>query len=182
MAREAAIRLIQDRYAAVHGATPAILYPELMTEGRCERVRAACGYRRASSGRLFLEAYLDHPVEQALAGAIGRAVPRRDIVEIGNLAADTAPAMVALWATAANDLGHDSEFVVAVLTASLRRMFARIGIGLVEIAPATHDRLGEEAHGWGSYYANQPVVCAGLIAEGQCKLARFARRREGGRA
>jgi hypothetical protein len=182
MAREAAIRLIEQRYATVHGATPAFLYPHLMAEDRLGRIRAACGYRRASAGPLFLESYLDRPVEHALGEAVGRTIPRRDIIEIGNLAADNAPAMVSLWATAANDLGHDSEFVVAVLTAGLRRMFGRLGIGLLEIMPARDDRLGGEAGHWGSYYANDPVVCAGLIADGQQQLARFARRQKGERA
>ena len=174
--RDAALRFISGRYFDVHDADPEIPYRDLIVVGGPERVTAACGYRRASAGPLFLEAYLDQPVEQALRCHCGLAVARRDIVEIGNLAAETAPAMIALWARAANDLGGDAEIAVAVLTRPLRDMFARLGVSLVEMVPARPDRLGDEAARWGRYYALDPVVCVGSIAEGQQRLARFAAR------
>jgi hypothetical protein len=176
MRREAALRLIRERYESVHGADPELSYDHLIVLGRAERVGATCGYRRASAGFLFLEHYLDRPIEQAVADVYGRAISRADIVEIGNLAAGTAPAMVALWAKAANDLSDETEIAVAVLTAPLRRMFARLGIALAEIAPASAQRLGPMAARWGRYYALDPIVCAGRIADGQEKLARFASR------
>ena len=45
-------------------------------------------------------------------------------------------------------------------------------------AKADPARLGPERAIWGSYYENDPVVCAGLVAEGQARLARFAARIE----
>ena len=143
---------------------------------RSGRIGATCGYRRASTGPLFLEHYLDRPIEEALGEIYGRPVERSEVVEIGNLAANTSPAMVALWAKAANDLGVETEIAVAVLTAPLRAMFLRLGIPIEEIAPASPARLGETAARWGRYYALDPIVCAGRIADGQAKLARFARR------
>jgi hypothetical protein len=172
---EAALRLIRERYETVHGADPDLSYDELIVLSRADRIGATCGYRRASAGALFLEHYLDRPIEQAVADVYGRVILRSDIVEIGNLAAGTAPAMVALWAKAANDLGDETEIAVAVLTAPLRRMFARLGIALAEIAPASAQRLGPTAERWGRSYALDPIVCAGRIADGQEKLARFAR-------
>ena len=72
----------------------------------------------------------------------------------------------------------DAEIAVAVLTAPLRRMFQRLGVNLVPLAKADPARLGPERAIWGSYYENDPVVCAGLVAEGQARLARFAARIE----
>ncbi|GGZ15869.1 thermostable hemolysin [Novosphingobium colocasiae] len=138
---------------------------------------AALGYRRADQMPLFLEVYLDAPIEHLVAGALGRPVARDAIVEIGNFAADSAPAMLALWVTAANDLGGCSEVAVATLTAPVRRMFVRIGLPIVEIAPARAERLGAVAAEWGSYYDHDPIVCAGVIAEGQAAIAAFLDRR-----
>lgn len=109
-------------------------------------------------------------------------MPREAIVEIGNLAADNVWSMIALWGEAANDLGGSSEVVVATLTAPLRRMFARMGVPVQELASAKPERLGTDVAAWGSYFALDPVVCAGPIAEGQRAIARFLTRRRQGRA
>ena len=77
------------------------------------------GAEQTVGERLFLETYLDAPVELMLSGCMGRSVRRADVVEIGNLASCNATAMVALWARTANDLGNDAEIAVAVLTAPL---------------------------------------------------------------
>lgn len=179
MDRDAALQLINRRYADVHGAVPGLDYAVFHVHRRAGAIGAALGYRRADSGRLFLEAYLDAPIEELLAVATGRTIVRRDIVEIGNLAADTAPAMVALWTLASNDLAGEAEIAVAVLTAPLRHMFRRLGVTLHILAPATPERLGTAARDWGRYYLNDPQVCAGAIADGQARLARFGMRRMG---
>mgnify|MGYP003739463935 CR=1 FL=1 len=176
MLRDDAIRLIRCRYGAVFGATPLVDYPQLLVADRAHGAAAACGYRRASSEPLFLETYLDQPIEALAAAALGRHIARTDVIEIGNLASHNASAMVALWAQAANDLAADAEVAVAVLTAPLRRMFGRLGLQLIDIAPADPARLGADAERWGSYYAQDPRICVGLIAEGQEKLSRFTRR------
>lgn len=177
MTHEDALRLIRQQYAAVHGADPVISYQDLFVEKNADRVSAVCGYRRASAGKLFLEAYLDKPVEDVLEAALGRKFLRHDIVEIGSLAAETAPAMIALWSRAANELAYKAEVAVAVLTSPLRRMFGRIGLSLKEIEPASGERLDAGAQRWGRYYAQDPFICAGFIAEGQQKLARFTDRK-----
>lgn len=173
---QGALRLIKDRYESVHGADPDVCYEDLIVLAGAGKVGATCGYRRASAGALFLEHYLDGSIEDALTRAYGYAVSRSDIVEIGNLAACNAPAMIALWAKAANDLSLKTEIAVAVLTAPLRRMFSRLGIALTEIAPAAAERLGQGADRWGRYYELDPIVCAGRIADGQERLARFTGR------
>ncbi len=178
MDRTSLTDLMQDRYAAVHQARPQISYDELRGEKRSGRVCAALGYRRATSEALFLEAYLDAPVEQVLERRLGRRFARRDIVEIGNLASCNAPAMIALWARTANDLGSDAEVAVAVLTAPLRRMFARLGVPLVELARADAARIEGAGENWGRYYQHRPLVCAGMISDGQARLARFSARIE----
>ena len=176
MDHQSALTMIERRYADVHGAVPNFDFPFLAAHARDGVIGAALGFRRAGEGRLFLEAYLDAPVEVHLSTLLGRRVARHDIVEIGNMAAETASAMVALWARAANDLGNQAEIAVAVLTSSLRTMLRRLGVTLHELAPAQPHRLGVAVARWGRYYTQDPIVCAGFIAEGQAGLARWARR------
>jgi hypothetical protein len=175
MDRSAVLALMSRKYAEAYQASPDLSYPDLRTQKCNGKAAAALGYRRADAGSLFLEAYLDVPVEQTLETVLGRVILRRDIVEIGNLASENAPAMVALWAKTANDLGDDAQVAVAVLTAPLRAMFRRLGVTLYEIAPARADRIADAAI-WGDYYKQDPVICAGLIADGQMRLSRFAER------
>src|SRR6187402_194533 len=61
------------------------------------RPLAVLGYRSAEGGPLFLESYLDRPVEQAVSAAFGMDLTRADIVEIGCLAALPSAALVRLW-------------------------------------------------------------------------------------
>lgn len=172
MDNPAALKLIERRYADVHGAAPNLGFPAWCFQGRSGIVGAALGFQRAHHGRLFLEAYLDAPVETYLSPLFGTVVDRKNIVEIGSMAANTAQAMIALWTRAANDLSSEADIAVAVLTAPLRSMFRRLGLILHELAPACADRLGNAASQWGSYYDLDPIVCAGRIIEGQARLAR----------
>ncbi|BBD99979.1 hypothetical protein SAMIE_1034800 [Sphingobium amiense] len=170
--------LVARKYQAVHDASPRPGFSDIIDIVRGETATAVLGYRRAGASPLFLECYLDAPVETCLARTLGRAVTRDRVIEIGSLAADNAFAMVSLWATAANDLGHECEIAVATLTAPLRQMFARMGVPIHILAPATIDRVSD-AERWGRYYDSDPMVCAGFIAEGQRAIAAYlaARRR-----
>lgn len=173
---------VDEKFRRAYGAEGAAGYGDYSVVGRNGAIGAALGYRRAGAQPLFLEAYLDRPIEVPVSEALRRPVAREAIVEIGNLAADNAWSMISLWGEAANDLGGSSEVVVATLTASLRRMFARIGVPLRELAPADPARLGAAAKEWGGYYLTDPRVCAGSIVDGQRAIARFLRRRQERRA
>jgi len=173
-----ASELIFRRYQEVHGAAPDLSHDHFLDWGSPSGVQAALGYSRACKRRLFLEAYVDLPIEQELARALGRPFSRRDIIEIGNLAADNAWSMVRLWAETANDLGTDVEIAVSVLTRPLRAMFRRLGVTLYELSPAHAERLPDKGVRWGAYYTKDPVVCAGFIAEGQARLAAVVDRRD----
>ncbi len=137
---------------------------------------ALLGWRSAADGPLFLEAYLDRPVDQLISAAWQRPVRRDQIVEIGNFAADNCMAMVQLWAETARSLSSEGAIAVATLTAPLRRMFTRIGMPLTRLASADPARLGPEARHWGSYYGQDPHICAGAIADGERALNRFLQR------
>jgi len=168
--------LIRRRYRQVYECNLEPSFGTYAHSRRCGETRAQVGYRRATTGPLFLESYLDRPVEDAVSAALGRPIGRDSIVEIGNLAADDAFALVQLWAGVANDLGATCEVAVATLTAPLRAMFVRLGVPILELGVAHADRAAGGTD-WGSYYAADPRVCVGSIAQGQSALAAFFARR-----
>ncbi|SDC13139.1 Thermostable hemolysin [Sphingomonas sp. YR710] len=172
-----ALPLIRQCYRRAFDAVPAVGYDCWLQEGASDRHGAALGYRRADSTPLFLESYLDQPIETLASASLGREVPRTGIVEIGNFAAADGHAMIRLWAAAANDLGLASEIAAATLTAPMRAMFARIGVPIRVLGPARADRLGAAAARWGRYYKADPQVCIGEIGPGQQAIAAFMARR-----
>jgi hypothetical protein len=177
MSQSAEQSFLHGRYSTVFGAELSTGFETYMDCCAASRSRAALGYRRAGAEPLFLEAYLDAPVEQLAGAALGRTVIRDQMVEIGNFAADNGHVMIQLWGAAANDLAGQGEVAVATLTRPLRRMFARIGVPLVELAPAQRERLGSDAQTWGCYYDLDPRVCVSIIADGQRAINAFLNRR-----
>ncbi|MEO6368839.1 MAG: thermostable hemolysin [Steroidobacteraceae bacterium] len=175
------VPFIQSRYAAVHGATAPVGYSRFMSRMRSAQQGAALGFRRASEGRLFLESYLDAPVEKLLAERLNWQVERARIVEIGSLAANSPQELIRLWCCAAHALVQESDVGIAVLTRRLRVMLRKVGITLHELAPALPGRVSSAGGAWGTYYTNDPVVCAGQLADARRQLARFmSRRRKAG--
>lgn len=171
-------QLVRETYSKAFGARIDPASHQFLSETRAEGPLAVLGYSRAGPEPLFLERYLDRPVEALVGAAFGCRVPRAQIVELGNLAACNGWAAVKLWSRAANDLGTEMEFAVATLTAPLRAMFQRIGLPVTVLAPA---RPGPaERARWGSYYQSDPQVCAGRIAAGQDAIARFFSNRRTG--
>lgn len=169
--------LIAKCYDRVHGTRIKRSFDHFLVGTSDHGLTAALGYRCAADGRLFLESYLDRAIEAEVSRAFGRQVLRADIVELGNFAATNGLAMIELWGRAANDLGSASLVAVATLTRPLRSMFARIGLPVTELTPARAEAVGDAACDWGNYYRQDPMVCAGLIAEGQQALARYFARR-----
>jgi len=162
--------LIRHVYAQTYGGDIAITYPTLMSlRDADDRILAGVGFRPAASGPLFLETYLDQPVEQLIPGTPDRSA----VVEIGNLAAAEPGASYLLFMALAAYL-HDQGFEKAVVTATrpLRRLFRHIGFDAVELGRAQAGRIGN-AGAWGSYYANDPRIVCGNVAFGADCLDRF---------
>ncbi|HXH64038.1 MAG TPA: thermostable hemolysin [Mariprofundaceae bacterium] len=129
---------------------------------------AVVGYRDAANHSLFLEKYLDRPVEDVLSAAVGQPVRREDVVEVGNLA-DAAPggarAAIIILTAFLHSAGY--RWVVFTGVPKLRNAFGRLGLDPIELTPADPMRLtAQERETWGSYYAGQPLVMAGDIRHG----------------
>jgi hypothetical protein len=166
--RSACEGFIAARFQRAHGARIGHFSPHLLgVRDALGRWRAASGYTPADGRRLFLEQYLDAPVEEVLARHRGRPIDRHGIVEVGNLAAAStgmARALIPLLAGHLERLGY--EWVVFTATRELRNTFARLGLQPVALAPADPARLLARDVDWGRYYDNDPVVMAGRIRHG----------------
>jgi hypothetical protein len=124
-------------------------------------ILAAAGFRSAVDP-LFLERYLDQPIEVAVAPS--RPPHRSQIVEVGNFASARAgEGRRLLLALAIHLASQDVQWVAATVTAELRQVVVRLGLGLVALAPAHRDRLGRDASHWGSYFDHDPIVVAGHL-------------------
>lgn len=185
---------VEARYRAAFGARLHGHY-HLIAAGLNEAgdVQAAAGLRFAEDEPLFLEQYLDEPVEQALAAAFGRPVARDGVVEIGAFAATGPAAALALFSHLSGWLGDAGRrFAVATARPELQRLLGR-SFPLTSLGAADPARLAAGAADWGRYYDAGPDVLAGAIRRsdalpglrrslGERLLARQARRQQDARA
>lgn len=177
--RVAAEQLIEQRYAQCYGARIPVHYPNLIAVHAADgSALAAAGVRDAADGALFLESYLDEPVETALARQGAGDVPRRAIVEIGNLASRSRTASVRLFHRVAEHLKQmEYRYAVVTATRALRDLIGDLGLTVFDIAPALPDRLADRGRSWGQYYACAPRVIGGEIASNASHVAALTAKR-----
>lgn len=163
---------IRDAYRSHYGARLSQLPPYLFVlRGAAGDIQAASGVRPAREGKLFLEIYLDHPVEAAVATALGRPVERGEIVEVGSLAV-TRAGYARLLIEHLTAFLHERSYRWVTFTAipALRNAFHRLGLEPKPICVADPGRLGPARQEWGRYYDRCPVVMCGSIGEGYRRL------------
>jgi hypothetical protein len=167
-ARDSFEHFIATRFRRAYGARVTHFLPHLLgVRDGLDRCQAAAGYAAAEAQPLFLEQYLDHPIERVIGAALGRAVTRSGIVEVGNLAAVSAGMareLIPQLARHLHRLGY--RWVAFTATRALRNAFHRLGLSPLPLAPADPARLADRGASWGTYYDQEPVVMAGKISHG----------------
>ena len=155
---------IRSVFLRHYGASVPSFAPNLLLLEAAGRKLAAAGWRGAGDEALFLESYLDEPVEAHLKRLTGMSLSRERIVEVGHLASDRPGGSVQLIVALARRLSQSGyDWVVFTATSELVRIFTRLGLPLLALAQADPARLGAQARDWGSYYDTRPVVVAGRI-------------------
>jgi len=156
-------RFISDIFHQAYGAKIKRFKPCLMSlRDQDNKLVAACGFISAALEPLFLETYLDQPVEAALSERAGVPVKRSDIVGVGNFSVSE-PGMARYLITAIADQLHATSKQWAVFTAVsvVRNAFIKMNMNPVMLGDADKSRLPpEEQVEWGSYYAQKPQVMA----------------------
>lgn len=168
--RERLEHFVAETFAQAHGATVQAFMPSMLgLEDGGGRLRCVLGYRGAGADELFLERYLDRPIEQSIARAAGldAAIPRGSIVEVGNLAGRGCRAAMHLVARLPRLLGaRGFTWVSFTATTRVRELLAAFDAPLLDLGPADPARLGDGARDWGRYYATRPRVLAGWLPHG----------------
>lgn len=165
--RKEAEQFIRSVFLRHHAARVNSFAPDLLLVESPDRVLAAAGWRSAGEQPLFLERYLDDPVEVLLARLTGQRLSRERVVEVGHLASEKPGASLHVIVALARHLAQAGyEWVVFTATGELVRLFTRLGLPLLALAKADPARLGDEAKAWGRYYDTQPIVVAGRVRLG----------------
>jgi hypothetical protein len=173
--RQEAESFIRTVFARRYKADVSAFAPNLLLLEQNQRVIAATGWRPASAESLFLERYLDMPIEQAMAQLANQPVARERIAEVGNLAAEKHGSSLHVILSLSEHLDRlGYEWVVFTATDELIGIFSRLGLPLLALAPADPTRLGDEAKAWGNYYDTRPIIVAGKIRIGLERAGRRA--------
>jgi len=174
--RALAEKFISQRFAESFGSRVESFMPRLFSlRNEHGDICGAFGLRSANR-KLFLEQYLDQPIEKAIGSRLGSAVERQCIVEVGHFSGTFPGAVRAMICLLTEQLYREGfTWVTFTGTASLRNAFSRMGLAPLDIQAAEAARLpADERAAWGSYYEHEPHVLVGNIKEGYGALVQRA--------
>jgi hypothetical protein len=173
---------VQERFAAKHGAAVRSFMPTLVSfRNRRGELHGVAGIRGAAEGALYLEQYLDQPIEARLRASLGAVaagadIRRDEIVEVGNLAGASCRAAVRMVAQLPVFLMERRfAWIVFTATGALRQILEGFGTSLVELGRAEPASVAGAGDSWGRYYETDPRVFAGYLPDAD-RLAGFAHR------
>jgi len=156
-------QFIHDVFAHTYGADVQQFMPQLISlRDENDELVAAFGMRKAHLEPLFLERYLDAPIETVMSNRFNRTIARHQITEIGNLAvSNPRNAGVLIANIIQHSLDIQIEWCVATAHHSLQNGLIKGGRDVYALQGADKARLSPiEQAVWGSYYDNSPQVVA----------------------
>jgi len=158
---------ISKRFYQAYGAKLSYFMPYLLSAERDGKIRGAVGFQPAKLAQLFLEAYLEQPIESTLSRHLSSTVERDSIVEIGNLAS-ISPKVTQTLFTILSDIISQSGYSWVVFTANstVLAWMNSIQLPCFVIAEADPSHLQDKGKSWGSYYQDKPIVLACNVAQG----------------
>ncbi|MBL4681474.1 MAG: thermostable hemolysin [Pseudomonadales bacterium] len=157
-------KLISKAYAKHFQCDLRHFLPSSFSLVSSNEVVACTGFQSADHSELFLEQYLDKPIEQALSIAMDSSIERKDIVEIGGFAVTSsnhALSFMLQLAPAFQNLGF--RYAVCTVTYPVRKYLKNLGLDTVFLGDATPDMVDTSDNAWGSYYRLKPVILGGNI-------------------
>jgi hypothetical protein len=154
-------RFISDVFYQAYGARIKRFKPCLMSlRDHGNKLVAACGFRNATLEPLFMETYLDQPVETVIAERTGSPVRRGDIVEVGNFSV-AMPGVARYLIAAIFDQLHatSKQWAVFTVVPAVYNALVNMGLQPIVLGDADKSRLPEQDQAdWGSYYAQKPKI------------------------
>ena len=155
--REELQSFIQSGFAREYNANVREFMPQLMAVD-AQGIKAVLGLRCAAEP-LFIEQYLDHPVETYFSEHAP--LSRNEILEIGNLVSHNRLHTTRLFMlTAISAIESGFRFLVFSATGNVAKLLSAYGLPLTLLQMADGKKLGDEQRNWGSYYQTDPQVMA----------------------
>jgi hypothetical protein len=155
---------VQEGFCMHFGAAIHQFMPELAVYRHAGGSSGIVGIRRASAEPLFLEKYLDRPIDAEIAALVALPVDRESIAEIGQFVVDDRDIVGDLFRDLVPFLRENGfEWVTFTATGVIRALLARIGFHGKPIACADAARLGSDTSHWGNYYDKDPMVIVGRL-------------------
>ena len=156
---------VRAAFARRHDAAVSSFMPTLLSfRDAGGELRGVIGLRGAEPQPLYLEQYLEQPVESAISVAAGQPVRRPQVVEVGNLAGTNCRAAMRMVAALPSYLlARDYHWIAFTATSAVRGILAAFGAPLVELARADGSRVVSGSDRWGRYYQSDPRVLAGYL-------------------
>ncbi len=152
--RKQAEAFVSNGFAVNHDAIIRNFMPYLVALGAPD-IEAVIGIRPATE-QLFLEQYLDHPIETLMEDA---SLQRAQIAEVGNLVSDNRHFTLTAFMIVTAAL-HRAGFkqMVFCATAQVAAILRRVGADLCPIVEADGRRIGDSLAEWGRYYDHAPTI------------------------
>ncbi|WP_338506756.1 thermostable hemolysin [Erwinia aphidicola] len=164
---------IREKYRETYNAQLTECMPWLLSLHDAQgELNAACGIRLAGAGPLYLEQYLDAPVEVLMSDHFPQEIAHNTLVEVGNFAASDGASARVMYAAVCLLLNrYHFTHIVFTGTHKIRNIFSRLRLSPVLLSDAHPERLRGSRDRWGSYYQYQPQVMVGELAGGQSTLS-----------
>ncbi|MCX2524727.1 thermostable hemolysin [Larsenimonas rhizosphaerae] len=163
---------IKTRYQQVHDARLTYFHPHQFVLDQGGQWRGSAGFSSARTAPLYLEQYLDDPIEALVSDHLGRPVARDGIIEVGNLVAASGYSRPLIAVLTRFFSSVNADVVVFTGTPLLLAAFYRLRIALISLGAALPERLSDMTTQWGRYYAHRPVVVAAPVAASLASLDR----------
>lgn len=161
-AEQAVKRIFRQVYNADIGDFSTLL----LTAEREHEIDAVIGLRHAGQTSLFLESYMDKPIEQVLEQQHNLNISRDKFIEIGNLVATRSGTSRQLFIMLAFALAEaDVEWVSFTATTQVEQLLRKLHLEPTVICKAQHRAVVNGDSSWGTYYDDPPSVCYGNVKQ-----------------
>lgn len=170
-AYDAVCHFVHDQYRHHFDCDLKQFMPSHLVLFQDNEILAVAGFRAADTEPLFLEQYLDVPIETFIDSRLGRAPGREKIVEVGGFAAkDHSSALQLMLALSLKlyDLGF--ECLVCAANSPIRRCLKLSGFIWEVLGEVDPSRVDARANNWGRYYQSRPQLLAGVIPQNNAQL------------
>ena len=156
-------RFIADRYHDMYGARIDQFLPFLLSVHDQDTLLSVVGLRPGTHERFFLEQYLPEPIDVVIERDSRINVNRREIVEMGNLAAIRGGSQLLFMALPQLLREAGFRWVTFTLTVEVQLLLRRLGYAPQVVTAALPGALPDHGRNWGAYYCHSPRVAYGNV-------------------